>query len=122
MKRDAGGRLRVKSKRELLTCLLTYFFQATYLISLGALCPLDDVKLDFISFFQALVPLTLDGTIVDEDIGPALAAQKAVALSVVEPLYGTPILCQWSDSLFSCLSKPKSRSKCAATVTTLNRL
>jgi hypothetical protein len=87
---------------------MSHLFQSTYLISLGALCPLDDVKLDFITLFQALISLALDGTVVDEDIGPALAAEESVALCVVEPLYGTPILCQWSDSLFSCLSKSKT--------------
>jgi hypothetical protein len=101
---------------------MTHLFESTYLISLRALCPLDDVKLDFITLFQALIPLALDGTIVNEDIGSALAAEEAVAFCVVEPLYGTPVLCQWSDSLFSCLSKSKTGSKCAATVTTLNKL
>jgi hypothetical protein len=79
---------------------LTYFFETRNLVSLGALCPLDDVELDLIAFFQALVTFALNGTVMDEDIGPALAAEKAVALCVIEPLYGTPILCQWTDSLF----------------------
>jgi hypothetical protein len=31
-------------------------------------------------------------------------------------------LCQWTDSLFSCQSDLDTATKCAATVSTLNRL
>jgi hypothetical protein len=35
----------------------------------------------------------------NEDICPAIAAEEAVTLCIVEPLYGAFILCQWSHSL-----------------------
>jgi hypothetical protein len=89
-----------RSREELLTCLLTYFFKTTNLISLRTLCSLDDVELDLIAFFQALVTFALNGAVMDEDIGPALAAEESVAFCIVEPLYGAFILCQWTDSLF----------------------
>jgi hypothetical protein len=50
------------------------FFQACYLVSLGTLSALDDVELYLIAFFEALVALTLDGTVVNEDVCPAFAA------------------------------------------------
>ncbi len=75
------------------------FFEASDLIGLGAFGSLDDVELDLIAFFEALVALELDGAVVDEDIGAALAAEESVALCVVEPLHGALVLCQWTDSL-----------------------
>ena len=39
------------------------------LICLRPFAPLDHVKLDRVAFLQALVPLGLDRTVVDEDIG-----------------------------------------------------
>ena len=127
VQKDARGRLRVDLRenyfqRELLCYLLTYFFQTTNLVSLWALCPLDDVEFDFISFFQAFVTLTLDGAVMDEDVCPAFTAEESVAFCVVEPLYRAFILCQWTDSLFSCLSDLVTATKCTATVRTLNRL
>jgi|HubBroStandDraft_2_1064218.scaffolds.fasta_scaffold1495175_1 hypothetical protein len=82
-----------------LICRLTDFFEAGDLVGLGTLCSLDDIELHLIAFFQALVPLALDGAVVDEDVRPALAAEEAVALRVVEPLNCALVLCQWSDSL-----------------------
>jgi hypothetical protein len=83
---------------------VTDFFETRDLIGLGTLCPLDDVELDLIALFEALVALALDGAVVNEDVRPALAAEEAIALCVVEPLYGALVLCQWSDSLTcSCL-------------------
>ena len=83
-----------------MSCLLIYFFQTTNLISLWTLCSLDDVELNLIAFFQAFVTFALNGTVMDEDISSALAAEKSVAFCIVEPLYGAFILCQWTDSLF----------------------
>ena len=79
--------------------LVINFFETRDLVGLGALGSLDDVELDLIAFLEALVALALDRTVVNEDVGATLAAEKAVALCVVEPLYGALILCQWSDSL-----------------------
>ena len=75
------------------------FLEARDLISLGAFCSLDDIKLNLIAFFQAFVSLALDGAVVNEDVGPAVAAEEAVALCVVKPFYGALVLCQWSNSL-----------------------
>ncbi len=82
-----------------LICRLTDFFEAGDLVGLGTLCSLDDIELHLIAFFQALVSLALDGTVVDEHVCPAVAAEEAVPLCVVEPLNCALILCQWSDSL-----------------------
>jgi hypothetical protein len=75
------------------------FFEAGDLVGLGALGSLDDVELHLIAFFETLVALALDGAVMNEDVGSAVAAEEAVALCVVEPLYGALILCQWSNSL-----------------------
>jgi len=82
-----------------LTCFVIDFFEARDLIGLGALCPLDDVELDLITLFEALIALALDRAVMNEDVRPAVAAEEAIALCVVEPLYGAFVLCQWSDSL-----------------------
>lgn len=93
----------------LLMGFVRYFFEPTYLIGLWAFGPLDDVELDFITFFEALVALALDGAVVDEDVCPAVAAEESVALCIVEPLYRSLILCQWSNSLSSCRSEAVPR-------------
>ena len=63
------------------------------LIGLRALGSLDDIELDRIAFFEALVPVKLDGAVVDEDVcGAIFTAQEAVALGVVEPLNRSLIL------------------------------
>lgn len=82
-----------------LICSASDFFEATDLVGLGTLCSLDDIELHLIAFFEALVSLALDGAVVDEDIGSAVAAEESVALCVVEPFYSALVLCQWSDSL-----------------------
>ena len=55
--------------RQVSTHVKLLCFEASYLIGLGALGSLDDVELDFIAFFEALVAVALDGTVVDEDVG-----------------------------------------------------
>lgn len=55
----------------------------------GSFSPLDDVEIDRIALFQRLISLDFDRTEVTEHIGPCVAAQKAVALCIVEPLHGT---------------------------------
>jgi len=69
------------------------------MIRLRSLGALDDVKFNLIPFFQTLIAVALDGTIVYEDICPAVATEKAKAFRVVEPLYRTLILCQFIHSL-----------------------
>jgi len=99
MDRTRGGRGR-GAREKLLACLLViHFFETTDLIGLGALGPLDDVEFDLVAFFEALIALTLNGTVMNEDVGPTLPPEEAVALCVVEPLDCALVLCQWSCSL-----------------------
>lgn len=77
------------------------FFETRHLIGLRALASLDDVELYFIAFFEALIALALNGTVMDEDIGPTVAAQETVAFSVVEPLNRTFILCHFATPFFA---------------------
>jgi|SRR5271170_6464517 len=88
---------------------LSRFFEASNLIGLRAFAPLDDVELHFVAFFEALVAFALDGTVMDEDIGPTVAAQETVAFSVVEPLDRTFVLCHFSDSLSCVLTRMVNR-------------
>ena len=81
-------------------CFMIHFLEARDLVSLRTLGPLNDVELDLIALFEALVALALDRTVMNEDIRSAFAAEEAVALCVVEPLYGAFILCQWSKLPF----------------------
>jgi len=89
----------------LLSCFLVDFFQARDLIGLGAFGSLDDVELNLVTLFEAFVALALDGAVMNEDVSPAVAAEEAVTLCVVEPLYRAFILCQCS-SLFFSLNRP----------------
>jgi len=75
------------------------FLEARDLVSLRALRPLDDVELNLIALFEALITLALDGTVMNKYVCPAVAAEEAVTLCIVEPLYGAFVLCQWSNSL-----------------------
>ena len=77
------------------------FFEASDLIGLRAFRALNDVELYLITFFKAFVSFTLNRTVMNEYVCSAIAAEKAVAFCIVEPLYGALILCQWSDSLAS---------------------
>ena len=99
MEPTRGGRGRGVERKLLAYLLVTNFFEARDLIGLGAFGPLDDVEFDLVAFFEALIALTLDGTVMNEDVGPTLPPEEAVALCVVEPLDGAFVLCQWSCSL-----------------------
>ena len=115
----------MNERSELRICLICFvvdFFDARYLIGLWTLCSLDDIEFDLISLFEAFVALALDGTVVNKDVSPALTAEKAVALCIIEPLYGAFILCQWNNSLIACLSDRVPGSESTSTVTTLIRL
>ena len=85
--------------------LVIDFLQARNLVGLRALCSLDDIELNFVTLFKALIAFALDGAIVNEHVRPAITAEKTVALCVVEPLYGALILCQWSYSLADYLTQ-----------------
>ena len=80
-------------------CFVTDFLKARDLVSLWSLRPLDDVELNLVALFEALIAFALNGAVMNEDVSAAFAAEKPVALSVVKPFYGAFILCQWSNSL-----------------------
>jgi hypothetical protein len=73
--------------------------QARHLVCLRPLRALDDVELDLVPFFQALVSIGLDGAVVHKDVRSAFTSEKAVALRVIEPLHSTPILRQFDSPL-----------------------
>ena len=74
-------------------------FETSYLIGLRAFGALDDVELDLIPLFEALVALALNRAVMNENVGSTIATQEAVAFSVVKPLYCALVLCHWSDFL-----------------------
>ena len=76
-----------------------YFFEADDLIGLGTLRALDNVELDLIPFFEALIAFALDGTVMNEDIGPIVTSEETVSLRIVEPFDCTFVMCQDPDSL-----------------------
>jgi len=84
---------------------LTGFFETSYLIGLRAFGALDDVELDLIPLFEALVALALDGTVVNEDVGATISTKEAVAFCVVKPFNCALVLCHWSDSLSLLLQR-----------------
>jgi hypothetical protein len=57
-----------------------------YRIRLGTFLTLDDIELDLIVLFQRFVSIQLNRRVMDEYIGPIIAADESVALGVVEPL------------------------------------
>src|ERR1700733_456143 len=75
------------------------FFQTCHLIGLWAFCALDDVELDLIPFFQALIAFALNGAVMNEYVCPAIAAEEAVTLCVVEPLDCALVLCHRTTPL-----------------------
>lgn len=97
------------------------FLEARDLVSLRAFRPLDDVELNLIALFEALVTLALNGTVMNKYVRPAVAAEEAVTLCVVEPLYGAFILCQLSKlPLLCCRGRPRSES--ASTVSRAQKM
>ena len=98
----AVGRFRARSAsgETLLTNLVTNFFKTKDLIGLGTLASLNDVEFNLVALFEALIALALNGTVMNEDVRPAVSAEEAVAFCVIEPFDGAFVLCQWSHSLF----------------------
>ena len=76
---------------------------ASYLVGLRSFGSLDDVKLDFIAFFEALVAFALNGCVMDEDVGSIIASEETVSLSVVKPLHCSLVLCHVPNSLCALL-------------------
>jgi hypothetical protein len=69
------------------------FLETGYVVGLGAFRTLNDVELDLVALFEAFVSFELDGTVMHEDIGSVVPAEKAVPFSVVEPFHGAFVLC-----------------------------
>ena len=67
-------------------------FEAADLIGLWALGAFNDVELYLVTLFETLIAFSLDGTVVNEDVGSAITAEEPVAFCVIEPLYGALIL------------------------------
>jgi hypothetical protein len=53
---------------------------------------LDDVEGDFVTFFEALITVFLDGAEMNEHVFAAIVPKKAIAFHVVKPLDCTLIL------------------------------
>src|SRR4051812_49967615 len=75
------------------------------LVGLGALGALDDLEVDPLALFEALVPVHLDGRVVDEDVLTAVDGDEAETLLGVEPLHGA--LCHVRSHV-SCDGRPSS--------------
>lgn len=73
------------------------FLKAKDLVGLRPLAALDNIELHFIALFEAFIAIALDRTVVDEDVGSALAAEEPIAFRIVEPLYRAFILCHFSQ-------------------------
>ena len=74
--------------------LIGCFSKTGYLISLGAFASLDDIELDLVAFFEALIPLALNGAVMNEDIGATITPEESVPFCVVEPFNCSLVLCQ----------------------------
>jgi hypothetical protein len=91
----------VTDQREAFLLVAGYFFEAHNLVGLGALCALDNVKLDLVPFFEALIAFALDGTVMNKDISSVVTSEETVSLCIVEPFDCTFVMCQDPDSLMT---------------------
>lgn len=66
---------------------------ANYLIGLGSLLPLNNIKLDLVAFFEALVPVELNCAVMNENVGSILTTDETITFRVVEPL-DLPFICR----------------------------
>jgi hypothetical protein len=66
---------------------LGYFSNSSYGIGLGTFLALNDVEFHLVPFFQTLVSIELDSTVMDKHVRSIVAADKAVTLRVIEPLH-----------------------------------
>src|SRR5688572_27823005 len=76
-------------------------------VGLRALRALDDLELDALTLVKALVPVHLDGRVVDEDVLAAVDGDEAEALLGVEPLHGA--LCHVFSHVSCVRSDPLDR-------------
>jgi hypothetical protein len=73
--------------RPLLHNCLRYLTEAQNSICLRAFLPLNDIKLDVVAFFEALVSVELDCRVVDEDVRTVVTTDESVAFCIVEPFH-----------------------------------
>lgn len=76
----------------LLGCVVRAVPEADHRIRLRTFLAIYDVKLDFIAFFERLVPIQLNRRVMDEYIRPVITSDESVALGVIEPLHLTFVL------------------------------
>lgn len=62
------------------------------LVGLRPFLPLNNVELYLIAFFQTLVPIDLDGAVMDKYVGPVVSSDKAVTLRIIKPFDLTLVL------------------------------
>ena len=58
-----------------------------YIGRLRPFLSLDDLEFNCVAFLQAFITVTGDGAVVDENVRPTVASQKAVPFRVIEPLH-----------------------------------
>jgi hypothetical protein len=66
---------------------LGYFSNSSYGIGLRTFLSLNDVEFHLVPFFQALVSIELDRAVMNKHVGSIIPADKAITLSVIEPLH-----------------------------------
>src|ERR1700678_3049124 len=81
-------------------CGYVFVFDSNNLVCLWAFTALDDVELDLVPLFQALIAVDLNGAVVDENVRSVFAPEKPVPLRIVEPFDRAPILRQCRSPRF----------------------
>lgn len=69
------------------------FPRAYDLVGLWPFLALDNVEFDFVTLLQALITIKLNRAVMNEYIRPIIAADKSIALCVVEPLHFAFVSC-----------------------------
>ena len=64
-----------------------YFSNSSYGIGLRTFLSLNDVEFHLVPFFQALVSIELDRTVMHKHVRSVVPDDKAVTLRVIEPLH-----------------------------------
>lgn len=54
---------------------------------LWTLLPLGDLELHHVTFLERLIPLALDGRIMNKHIGPGVLSDETIALGIAEPFH-----------------------------------
>jgi hypothetical protein len=76
---------------------LSRFLRSHNAFRLWTLLALDNVELHIVTFFQAFVPIQLDGAVVNKYIRPIFSADETVSLGIVEPLHFSDILSHFAE-------------------------